>query len=329
MGSATPARPDPLAAFVRRAVAARPLRARSLLVTVFGDAIVPHGGAIWLTSLARLVQPLGLSERLTRTAVQRLGRDDWFDVKPLGRRSEYRLTEIGRQRIDDGERRIYATEAPTWDGRFHLVVLGPGTLPLEKRERARRALGWHGFGELSPNVLLHPAPPAVELRHALQELGLVDRALVMTASRPEALVASGERAARSLHDLVQRCWDLRELARAYRGFVQRFRALERVLDGVTAPSPDACFLARTLLVDEYRRVLLRDPELPGELLPAEWPGAAARALAASLYRRLEAPARRFLLARIECARGAPAGTADFYFARFGGLPRRTTRSEVA
>jgi phenylacetic acid degradation operon negative regulatory protein len=49
-------------------------RAKSLLVTVWGDAIAPHGAGIWLGSLIQLVAPLGLNERLVRTSVLRLTR---------------------------------------------------------------------------------------------------------------------------------------------------------------------------------------------------------------------------------------------------------------
>ena len=41
---------------------------------------------------------------------------------------------------------------------------------------------------------------------------------------------------------------------------------------------------RTLLIHEYRRVLLRDPRLPAALLPLDWPGAAAFALCRDFYR---------------------------------------------
>ncbi|MCA1843679.1 MAG: phenylacetic acid degradation operon negative regulatory protein PaaX, partial [Actinobacteria bacterium] len=43
--------------------------ARTLLVTVFGDSVVPHGGEVWIGSLTRLVEPLGVSERLVRTSL--------------------------------------------------------------------------------------------------------------------------------------------------------------------------------------------------------------------------------------------------------------------
>ena len=74
---------------LRHAVAALPRRlkprAKSLIMTVWGDAIAPHGGTVWLGSLIRLLAPLGLNERLVRTGVLRLVRDGWLAAEPLGR----------------------------------------------------------------------------------------------------------------------------------------------------------------------------------------------------------------------------------------------------
>ncbi|HYI26236.1 MAG TPA: PaaX family transcriptional regulator C-terminal domain-containing protein, partial [Bradyrhizobium sp.] len=44
------------------------------------------------------------------------------------------------------------------------------------------------------------------------------------------------------------------------------------------------FTARILLIHHYRRVVLRDPLLPTDLLPADWPGRAARKLCGEIYR---------------------------------------------
>jgi phenylacetic acid degradation operon negative regulatory protein len=46
------------------------------------------------------------------------------------------------------------------------------------------------------------------------------------------------------------------------------------------------FTARILLIHHYRRVVLRDPLLPTALLPADWPGKAARKLCGEIYRGL-------------------------------------------
>ena len=78
-------------------------------------------------------------------------------------------------------------------------------------------------------------------------------------------------------------------------------------------------MLRSLLVHEFRRVLLRDPALPEELLPAGWSGTSARQLCRDLYRRLWRPAEHYLMAVLETADGPlPEATADFH-RRFGGL----------
>src|SRR4029453_14301246 len=62
-----------------------PPRAKSLVVTVWGDAIAPHGGAVWLSGLIKLLAPLGLNERLVRTSVYRLAQEGWR-LSPTDRR---------------------------------------------------------------------------------------------------------------------------------------------------------------------------------------------------------------------------------------------------
>ena len=78
-----------------------PPRAIPLIVTVFGDAVLPFGGRVWLGSLIRLLEPLGVSERLVRTSVYRLAREHWLRADALGRRSDYLLTDFGRRRFDE------------------------------------------------------------------------------------------------------------------------------------------------------------------------------------------------------------------------------------
>jgi phenylacetic acid degradation operon negative regulatory protein len=53
-------------------------------------------------------------------------------------------------------------------------------------------------------------------------------------------------------------------------------------------------VARVLLIHEYRRIVLRDPILPAAILPADWPGAAARALCADIYAHVIAASERWL-----------------------------------
>ena len=88
-------RRSPADALVSRFRRQRPLRGGSLIITVFGDALAPRGGAITLRSLIALLAPFGLTERLVRTSVVRLADDDWLAAGRVGRLSEYRLSAVG------------------------------------------------------------------------------------------------------------------------------------------------------------------------------------------------------------------------------------------
>ena len=70
------------------------IRAGSLIITVFGDAIAPRGGTVWIGSLIRALSDFDISERLVRTSVFRLVRDDWLIASQVGRRSYYSLSLI-------------------------------------------------------------------------------------------------------------------------------------------------------------------------------------------------------------------------------------------
>ena len=72
----------------------RPLRAGSLISTIYGDAIVPRGGNVWLGSLMKLVEPMGISQRLVRTSVYRLVQESWLQTEKVGRCSYYSLSLI-------------------------------------------------------------------------------------------------------------------------------------------------------------------------------------------------------------------------------------------
>src|SRR5262249_56362897 len=96
--------------------------------------------------------------------------------------------------------------------------------------------------------------------------------------------------------LVAAGWDLGDLARRYRRFVDSFAAAENALhsraSGVLAP--EAAFVIRTLLIHDYRKIHLKDPLLPPALLPNDWVGSSAYELCARLYANVFAAAEEFL-----------------------------------
>ena len=96
----------------------RPLRGGSLIVTIFGDSILPRGGAVTLGSLIALAAPFGLNERLVRTATARLAKEGWLEGHRAGKRSEYHLSHDGRERFAEATRRIYSGSDTAWPPAF-------------------------------------------------------------------------------------------------------------------------------------------------------------------------------------------------------------------
>jgi phenylacetic acid degradation operon negative regulatory protein len=285
--------------------AQRPLRAGSLIITIFGDAIAPRGGAVTLGSLIRLAAPFGLAERTVRTAVARLAREGWLAGRRAGRRSEYRLTRSGAERFAQATRRIYGRNPSSWSGRWTLVLLPALSGP---RDAVREALRWLGFGELDATLFAHPASTLKDARAALRSVPGARGALLLSSSA--AGLAEDRR-------LVGRGWDLGNLARRYRRFVARFRALERRCEAQPL-EPETAFVIRTLLIHEYRKIHLEDPLLPPALLPDNWVGAAAYEVCRRLYARVFAAAEAYLT---ESARrlSRPLPQRSAAQERFGGL----------
>src|SRR4029453_16627055 len=107
--------------------------------------------------------------------------------------------------------------------------------------------------------------------------------------------------------------DYRKLIARFGTVIDRFRATPQSLD------PEQCFIVRTLLIHSYRRVLLRDPQLPAALLPLDWPGGAALALCRDFYRLTHLAAERHLTSTLQDADGALPPAAPWFHRRFEGL----------
>ena len=272
--------------------------ARTLLVTVFGDGVEPHGGEVWAGSLLRLVEPLGINERLVRTSLNRLVGEGVLVTRRHGKRSFYSVTPLARRDFLGAERHIYHPRGDPWDGRWTVVVNTSAVTP-PARAAVRQHLGRLGFSALGPSVHISPFDQTDALRQVLSDLGLVNQLAVFRGEVPATVgLEDGDLAA-----LIST--ELKNLEPTWRKFLRRFRSLaEAAADPAAGVSPEAAFLTQTLLIHAYRRIVLREPELPAGLWPPGWVGDTAYDLAASCYHALSGPAETHLLAVCEEG-GAP------------------------
>lgn len=267
--------------------------ARTVLVTVFGDGIEPHGGEVWAGSLLRLVEPLGMNERLVRTSLNRLVGEGVLVTRRHGKRSFYLVTPLARREFLQAERRIYHPRGDPWDGQWTVVVNTNDVAP-PARAAVRQHLGRLGFAPLGPSAHISPFDQVDALRQVLSDLGLVNQLAVFRGRAPGTVGLEDGDLARLVSS------ELKALEPAWRKFLKRFTPLAEAAAAADL-EPESAFLAQTLLIHSYRRIVLREPELPAGLWPPDWAGDAAYDVAALCYHALAGPAESHLLA--VCAEG--------------------------
>jgi phenylacetic acid degradation operon negative regulatory protein len=253
-----------IASFVRKFHAHKPARIWSLIVTFYGDAVVPRGGSLWIGSLIDIMELFDIDAGHVRTAISRLSSDGWLSRVKRGRASHYRLSKRGEGVFLAATQRIYFDEQKPFDGNLRIAILEPD---LADPKGARRALRDAGFVALSPSVQLALTEPPAKLS-ARNGVYILSNKI----GKPERHLASA-------------AWTLPATAAAYQAFVTQFAPLDAASERNNL-SPQDALVARTLLIHAWRRIVLRDPGLPAVLLPDDWPGHAARELTGRTYRRL-------------------------------------------
>ena len=294
-------------------LASDPPRHKSLVMTLCGDAIAPHGGAFWLGSMIELLAPLGVSDRLVRTSVFRLVAEGWLSASREGRRSRYALEPAALPRFERANRRIYSPPGLHWDGRWTLVLAPTSSIDGDLRTLLRKELEWEGFATLATGVMAHPAPSRDTLREILARTRAAGKVFVVEAGE---LPGAG---ARPLPELAGDGWDLSSVSASYRQFIDAFTPVLALAERGAIVTPQDAFAIRSLLIHSYRRVQLHDPMLPLELLPKPWPGSDAYDLARRIYRLTYVQAEQHLMAMLlQEDESTPGASSDFH-ERFGGL----------
>lgn len=297
-------------ALIEQFVQTSPIHANSLIVTIYGDTICPHGGSIWLGSLIKLVKPLGVNERLVRTCVFRLSEKNILKSQQIGRRSFYSLTDKGLRQFSSAASRIYAPDLASWDGQWRLVITLLGELNPEQREQLRKELFWLGFTHITTGIFAHPTVDLAEVSALIKELQIEEHVAILQANTPEPdNIPVANR-------LIRQCFNTQAFDDEYTEFNEQFLPVLASALKTVEPDPELCFLIKILLVHKYRRILLREPELPKELVAVDSVSQQARTITAQLYGVIAPIADQYFKEVSECERGAFAEPPRAYYRRF-------------
>jgi len=294
--------------WIRRTLAADPPRAKSLVVSLFGDAIAPHGGAIRLKNLIELLGPFEVNERLVRTSVFRLVKEDWLEAIRNGRESSYRLTRTGFRRLEHAYEKVYRRPVAAWDGTWTFILIPNEHLTVPRRLKLKQELEWEGLRQLTPHLFAHPMIGPEALNEIFDRTGVRGKVISFTG-------ASTDQAGMGvIRDLVNGSWSLRQVAGAYKVFLRNFGKLQSMLSHERALSGWRWLAIRVLLIHSFRRIVLHDPLFPKALLPAPWIGEDAFHLAGEIYGVCLPGSERYLCERLEAV---PAEAARVLERRFG------------
>ena len=239
--------------------------ARSLLLTVLGEFVVPSGQAVWTSSLLHALLGVGTAENSARQAIARSAAAGWIEGRKEGRQVRWRLTTTGRRVIETGSRRVRALSAPrpAWDGRWRVLVITVPNTQRDSRRKLYRGLSWAGFGNPTAGTWVTPNAEAVApAAEVVEELGLSSWCL--------SFEGSGLGIGLTDQDIVDQAWDLDAIAQNYADSLSRFT-------GLPVTGGDEALFTQIALVNEWQRFPFMDPRLPFELLPANWLGRTAPA----------------------------------------------------
>lgn len=248
-------------------------------MTVLGASLQPRTRPVWAGGLVALLGDLGISPGAARVALTRLTARDMLARTRTGRLADYTLTARSAAILHEGDGRIFSLGVTPNDGE-HWTILWH-TIPDGRRvERTRltRRLRFLGFGPVQDGTWLAPRDREREVAALLDELGVGEHAGVMLGAPAASL---------DFRAFVGRVWDLDELARRYRSFVEEYGPPV----GAQLDDRDA-FVLRTRLIHTFRQFPFLDPELPEDLVASPPHRAEAVRLFHDLYDALAPAALR-------------------------------------
>jgi phenylacetic acid degradation operon negative regulatory protein len=261
---------------------------RALILDLFGDYLRYAGSEVRLADITELLAVFGIEAATVRVNLSRLRKEGWFTTRRVGRETVYSLTPHMLEILNEGRERIFRRRDETWGGRWTMAIYQVPESERAVREQLRKQLAWHGFGQLSPSTWLSPHDLMAEVREIATEnpLAKVDALWCGTGDLQED------------RGLAARCWDLEQLGADYQHFIRTYAPLDD--DGANAGKDGrTALIERMHIIGDFRRFPFRDPYLPRELQPENWPSTEAYNLFGAVHRQLGPAATEFISSIID------------------------------
>jgi len=253
------------------------LKVWSLIITFFGDSIVNRGGNVSANTVHTVLGRIDIGSGAIRTAFSRLVGDGWVGRQKRGRCSYYQLTDKGMQLFSDAAQRIYA--------------------PVEsaKNQQGSWLLG------------MHPDKTALNSFADTNTIVLPTRSVLIFNPDKKTLKAASKSGLLSVTGQLN---DVPEWVAAYLRPADWETQVQTLLDsfskvaGKPPSDPLSCLATRTLLIHQWRRLLLRYPAIPNALKGRSMQVEnESRQFVGDLYHDLTKRAEQWLIEQGTCMEG--------------------------
>lgn len=239
---------------------ARPGSTTSLVRTIVGLYLRELGGWISSAHLVALMNSLGTTPQVTRTAISRLKKKGILDQQSRKKTPGFALTATGEQILARGDRRIFEPRSMGSTDSWCLLSYSIPEAERERRHQLRKYLQGIGGGLITPGLWIFPDYLRAEVWEILRVLGLEDHATIIVSNLLEFTGTAQETASA--------WWDLGALAALHHAFLEQNQAV--TAEGQA--SAEESFAAYVWAIDSWRTIPYVDPGLPDSFLPKDWPG---------------------------------------------------------
>ncbi|GII25651.1 PaaX family transcriptional regulator [Planosporangium mesophilum] len=242
------------------------MKPQSLMLSFLGIHVLDRRVAVFSGSVIDVFARVRVSEEAVRTTLTRMVKRELLARHRRGRRMYFGLTARSTAVLEDGYQRVWRSVVNRdWDGTWTMVGFSLPESARSQRHDLRSRLIWGGFGTVQNGLWI--APGEVDVPGLVGDLELDDHLRVFTVRTAKPTEAG---------QIAHSAFDLPAVAARYQAFLRRW-------DGDN-PYPDAPDdLARQLLLHtEWLHLVRRDPRLPAEHLPGDWPAIRAE----QVFRRL-------------------------------------------
>jgi phenylacetic acid degradation operon negative regulatory protein len=244
-----------------------------LLLTLLGDYFSEISEPIPSAALVAFLSEFGVTSAGARAALSRVARRGLLVHAKRGRNTYYRLAPDAAAMLVAITRRAFGFGAVVepWSGQWTVVAFSVPEHRRHTRPALRSRLRSLGYAPLYDGVWVSPRPPTDDLDRVLGDLE-IEASSVFVAGLWDRAGGSGPTSA----------FDLDGLRRVYEAFVAEFGDLHRRVGCGGIGSAEG-LVARTRVMDRWRRMAEVDPALPDALLPIDWPRDRARTLFLEIY----------------------------------------------